>query len=580
MKLRSAAPLGKHAVVALLFLGAVGVGAYLRLHLLSSQILLDDEWHSINHVVGRGFLDVATNLSPRDNSTVPFNLYTWWLYRNAHWSEWTLRLPSVAAGILGLALLPWLVGRMLGRRVAVVFAFLLAVSPILVSYSRFARAYSATALLGFAVLLLSHRWFMSGRARDAAAAVLCGTAAIYVHPECLVVVFVPLLIALGSLLAKRLRIAASPKSLLTGCAVLVAVSLPVVWSLAAAGSKLPWAQGAPTSSGILTALTLISGTANVPLNLLFYALCLAGLVTILRGEPLLGWMLFGVTGAYIVVLLVSRPEGLGTGLVLLRYMIAVVPVALVGVAAALDRATARLLRLPPDGGVVACAAGAAVLSGCLYFAGPLPQLRRGPNNFTGHSAFQGSYEPVRWERSDARHVFPAFSLREDDVSPFYRQLRDRADVDAIVEYPFDVCNHNDLFYFYQHVHGKRVLAGYCSDPRRIGRRTAPRDEGHPEAFLSMMSADEILSRLPRDGRVAFRNMVDLTDLDALVAGPADIVVLHKVVMGARGLAGGAMDAVPVRYTSVGPFSAELRGRFGAPVYEDDELVCFSVRDGP
>jgi hypothetical protein len=313
------------------------------------------------------------------------------------------------------------------------------------------------------------------------------------------------------------------------------------------------------------------------LNLLFYALCLAGLVTSLRDEPLLAWMFLGVTGASFVALLVSRPEALGSGLVLLRYMIVVVPVALAGVATALDRAAARLLRLPPDGAFLACAAGGAVLAGGLYVAGPLPLLQRAPNNFTGHSAFQGSYEPVTWERSDARHPFPAFSLRADEVSPFYRWLRDRAEVDTIVEYPFDVCNHNDLFYFYQHVHGKRVLAGYCSDPRRIGRRLAMRDERHPEAFLSMLSADEILSRLPRDGRVAFHNMADLTDLDSLAAGPADIVVLHKVVMGMRGLSGGAMDAVPVRYTSVDRFSAELRGRFGAPVYEDDELVCFSVR---
>ena len=162
----------KYAVVAVLFLGALAVGIYPRLHLLSSQILLDDEWHSIRHVIDRGFVDVATTLSPRDNSTVPFNLYNWWLYRNAHWSEWTLRLPSVVAGILSLVLLPWLAGRTLGRRVAVVFAFLLAVSPVLISYSRFARPYSATVLLGFAALLLSHQWFTSGRARDAAAAIL------------------------------------------------------------------------------------------------------------------------------------------------------------------------------------------------------------------------------------------------------------------------------------------------------------------------------------------------------------------------------------------------------------------------
>jgi len=428
MKPRSPAPAGTSAVVAMLFLCALAFGAYLRLNLLSSQILLDDEWHSINHIVGRSFLDVAKNLNPRDNSTVPFNLYSWWLYQHAHWSEWTLRLPSIVAGLLGLVVLPWMLGTILGRRVAVVFASLLAVAPFLVFYSRFARAYSAAALLGFAVLLLSHQWLKSGRARDAVATVLVGTLAVYVHPASLVAVFVPLAIASGLLIADRLKrgsppsktIAASPTSLLAGGAVLVAVSLPVLWSLAPGSSKLPWAEGAPTLSGVLTALTLISGTASAPLNLLFYALCVAGHVRLFRVAPLLAWIFLGVTGSSVALLLAARPEGIGTGLVLLRYMIVVVPIALTGVAVAIDRTAAWLVKRPEGAGTLAGAAAGAVLAGGLYLGGPLPPLQRAPNNFTGHSAFQGSYEPVRWDRSDARHVFPAFSLREDEVSPFYR----------------------------------------------------------------------------------------------------------------------------------------------------------------
>ena len=579
------APRGTRAIVTVLFVCAVACGAFLRLHLLSSQILLDDEWHSINHVVGRSFLDVATNLNPTENSNLPFNLYNWWLYQNAHWSESTLRLPSIVAGLLSLVLLPWMIGRVLGRGVALAFAFLLAVAPLLVFYSRFARAYSATALLGLAVVLLSHRWLSTGRTRDGVATVLAGTLAIYVHPESLVPAFVPLLIAFGALLVRRRKpgspaaqaIAASPRSLLIGGATLAAVSLPVLSALILDSAKVPWAEGHPTVSGILTALSLISGTANLPLNLAFYALCVAGQIRLLRDQPLLGWIFLGVTGVSIALVLVSHPAGIGTGLVLLRYMIVVLPIALIGVAVTIEFLAARLARARPDGPSLACALVGATLAGCLYLAGPLPQLQHAPNNFTGHSAFQGSYEPVRWERSDARHVFPAFSMREDQVSPFYRWLSGRAEVDAIVEYPFDVCNHNDLFYYFQHVHGKRVLAGYCSDPRRIGQRLMRRDERHPDAFLTMLSADDILSRVPKNGTVAFRNLVDVTDGNALYASGADIVVLHKTVMGMRAESGAILDAVPVFYTSVDGISAELRQRFGPPVYEDDELVCFSIR---
>jgi hypothetical protein len=93
----------------------------------------------------------------------------------------------------------------------------------------------------------------------------------------------------------------------------------------------------------------------------------------------------------------------------------------------------------------------------------------------------------------------------------------------------------------------------------------------------MLSADEILSRVPADGRIAFRNMVDLSDRRAPLASRAEIVVLHKTVMGVRKRAQGAMDAVPVRYISVDALSAAFRERFGEPVYEDGELVCFDVR---
>jgi hypothetical protein len=480
--------------------------------------------------------------------------------------------------------MPWMIRRALGDRVALVFAFLLAVSPFLVFYGRFARAYSLSALLCLAALLLSHRWLRTGRASYAVGYVVVGTLAVYVHLFSLVAVSAPLLAAFASLLASRLGVSSSasdeivarPSALAIAGAFLAASIVPVVASVLLGGAKLPWAKGTPTVGGFLTALSMISGTASVPWNLVVYTLCVPGHVLLWKEKPLLGRMFLWATGLYVVVLLVSRPKGIETGLVLLRYMIVAVPIALIAVAVAVERVASRLAGGRPDARSAACAASGIALAGGLFLAGPLPGLESAPNDFTGHSAFQGSYEPLRWDRSDARHVYPAFSLRSDQIPSFYRWLRDRADIAVIVEYPFDVCNHNDLFYYYQHFHGKRVLAGYCSDPRRIGDRAVRRDEGHLDSVLSMLSADEILSRVPADGRVAFRNMVDVTSRGALVAGGAGIVVMHKVVMGLRVLAGGAMDAVPVHYTSVDRLGAAYLQAFGPPVYEDAEIVCFRI----
>jgi 4-amino-4-deoxy-L-arabinose transferase-like glycosyltransferase len=95
----------------LVFLLAFGVGAFLRLHMLSSQILLDDEWHGVIKLTGRTLFDAATDLNPTDNLGVPLNLYYWALLRFFHVSEWTARLPSIVSGLLSLVLLPWMIKR-------------------------------------------------------------------------------------------------------------------------------------------------------------------------------------------------------------------------------------------------------------------------------------------------------------------------------------------------------------------------------------------------------------------------------------------------------------------------------------
>lgn len=574
-----------YALAALLFLFTVFVGTFLRLHMLSAQILLDDEWHMVKMAADRTVLEVATDLNPTDNSGVPLNLYYWALYHGFHLSEWTVRLPSIIAGVLSLVLMPWMIEKVIGRGVAFVFASLLAIAPVLVFYSRFARAYSLTALLCVAVLMLSHEWLTTSRLRYATGFVLVGSFAIYVHLTSIIAVFAPLLLAFGSLLADRLelssstskRIVASTRARLIVLGAITLLSLPPVLSVVMGSETLRWGMGTPTVRGVLTALSMISGTTSPPLGVLFFILCAVGHVLLWKERPLLGRILACTTVLYVVVLLASRPFGIGAGLVLVRYMIVAVPIALIGVAQAIERVTARLMVRRPDSYPIACAGGGILLAGCLFFTGPLPELQRSPNNFTGHSAFQGSYDPPRWDRSDARHVYPAVSRRADQLPPFYLWLRDRADVAAIVEYPFDVCNNNNLFYFYQHFHGKRVFAGYCSDSSRVGVTLVQGDTAQEESAKTRLSADAILSRVPADRRIAFRNMVDLANRGSLLASSAGIVVLHKVIQTVGFNPDGTVNAVAMHFTSVDRFSAEFRESFGPPVYEDGELVCYRIK---
>ena len=60
-------------------MGIMGLGAALRLWMLESQLLLDDEWHGINYVIGQPLAYVFTHQGLGANS-IPMNgcFFTAW----------------------------------------------------------------------------------------------------------------------------------------------------------------------------------------------------------------------------------------------------------------------------------------------------------------------------------------------------------------------------------------------------------------------------------------------------------------------------------------------------------------------
>ena len=90
-------------------------------------------------------------------------------------SYWTLRLPAVASGIAAIALAYLLFRRMIGQSCALSFAFLMAVHPICIGYSRLAYDCSQTILASVLVLYLA----FSNRIGWLALAIL---AALIIHP--------------------------------------------------------------------------------------------------------------------------------------------------------------------------------------------------------------------------------------------------------------------------------------------------------------------------------------------------------------------------------------------------------------
>jgi uncharacterized membrane protein len=574
-----------------LMLGCIFViGAYLRLHLLSSQILMDDEWHSIRAVTGKKFLEVLTAFDPVNNSSLPLNLYNLALYHTVGWSEFSIRLSIMLAGLLSLVVLPLQIKQLLNARVSIVFACLLAISPFLVFYSRYDRPYGITVLLCFSALLFSHQWLSTGKFSYALGFFLAGLFAIYTNLLSMMAVAAPFVVVIGCRVLYRLRpssgsachINVSTKNLFQVAALFALLLLPYLWPVLWQSARLPWAGGRLTLMSVLNAATLLSGTTHGVLPELFFMFLIAGFTLLDRDHRLLGAIFLATIFAYAGFLLFSRPLGLDAGAILLRYAIVVVPISFTAVAVAVDdllKAMENINRMPRAAPSL-CAAGLLI---CLYAYGPLPDLYVPPNNLANHAIFQSSYERKTWENTDFRFVYPSFVIRRDEIPPFYNWLGGQSNVAAIVEYPFDLCSYNNLFYFYQHFHRKRILAGYCSDPALVRYSFAPLSGGSDfHCQVGKMDADEVLSAVEDQSKLSFRNMVDVTDTNALLSSAADLLVVHKDIMAELTVwkdspRNPSYDRILMHYRSVDQLQARFKNEFGAPIYEDAHLLCFQIR---
>jgi len=170
---------------------AVLSGFWLRWHLLAGQVFADDEWHGLYYVIGKSPAWLLTHFSIPGATCIPLNFYTWLLGATVGWSELMLRLPSLVCGLLCVVAGPLLARKLVGPRRAGLLGLLLALSPLLIFYSRICRPYSAVALLGFAALLSAARWMQSGGFRPAALYAVTGVLAIYFHLFAVVTVAAP-----------------------------------------------------------------------------------------------------------------------------------------------------------------------------------------------------------------------------------------------------------------------------------------------------------------------------------------------------------------------------------------------------
>jgi hypothetical protein len=527
---------------------AFGAGAYFRLWNLRPQILGGDELHGVRTALSLPLGAILSTYRESDNCIPLTAFYRVWGLAGGWLTETVIRLPVVLAGLALLWALPRaLHGRLPGPAIAV-FRWLLALSPLLILYSRIARSYLPLVLFASLAVFAFERWWQGEGRRYALAYVAFGALASWFHLGAATFVAAPGLYALGDLALGR---AGPPHRWmklrrLAGIGLATAVSfalflLPAWGSLTTLVAGKRQAQDVPWRSVLPDVFRLYAGTASVTLAILCGLLALLGLVLLVRrGGRDRRLALFTVTVAagHLAGLLALSPLGLASPAILGRYLLPILPFLLLWVACGVA------LPWQGEGETIsrrrAQAALAAGLLAALFFSGPLNDRGLLHSSFVHHNDF-------------ARFLEPRTRLAPEQIPAFYRRLASEPGDGAIVEYPWlGVWEANRSFYAYQAIHGRRVIVG---TPQRLLFR--------PPAALHNAVAPEpgALCRSGAEALVVHLN-VEREEV-RLAAGRREPLVTHRMRQQLREMALG--------------LGRRLRAAWGEPAYADRWIAVWDLR---
>jgi hypothetical protein len=444
---------------ALIFLA----GAFLRVLRVGEQVIIDDEWHALNAVQDHDYAWIFSHIGEADHS-IPLTLLYEWLSHTIGLSEWSMRLPSVLAGLLAMAVLPKLWARWLDERETLLFAGLIAVSPFLVNYARIARPYALLALLaGAAVILAWNWWHASGRSRRQAGLgwFSCAVLAAWINPVSLAVTMAPALWFAGCGGGSALRrgnYRPLVRLLVLVSAMFAASALLLIAPLRNDFASLAVKAGLHRvgTGTVAEALALFSGSGH-PLFIFGFCLCVfLGWLELYRRQREFSLYLVLIALASGLAVALTGAAWIVYGIVLARYLIGLLPLFLALAAIGMVwvfRSAANRLGLPAGSGGIAFAL--ALLAA--FFAGPLPHTGAAHSQFTHHMSIQFDYD---MQRNPVRQA-----LNGIVIEPFYAEIAElHPEGDAVVvEAPWHLESNWNPLPIYQAVHGQVVKIGFIGN---------------------------------------------------------------------------------------------------------------------
>lgn len=523
-------------------LAIAATGGWLRLDQLLQQPLIDDEWHAVHQLL-LGTPSTFLLSWGRDDHSIALTALYWLQMQTVGLSELGMRLPLLLAGLLSLAALPWALGGSLDRRVKLLMALLLAVSTLLVGYSRMARPYALTLLLTLTALALLHQALQPPRVRWGLAAAYAGLAGLsaWLHAVTAPFVLAPLL-ALALQTARGQGLPWRTWCLLAGLTagpMALALLPPLLADAGALAAKA--GRDLPRWSTLQGVSHVWLGTSSTGLVVVCLGLAGWGAADVWRSSQVARWTLLGLALTALAIV-IMRPVWVFNPLTFGRYLLPALPLLLLAVAAGVVRLAddlVRLLRLRPMARRALPAAMGVLLAGSTWARSPQPDLIRAPNSYTLSYYWQFDFRP---RRNPVVSVFDAIEL-----PAFWASLaglpRDSQAV-AVLPYRFE----------------SPAWLGPLWE-RASHQRVVP-------AFLSGACAHGVMGDVPPDRRFALRNGVHLSAGPQALARHVDHVALDR--KGTVTLFNGQRRGVP-------ECEAWLRQQLGAPQYQDAQLLVWSLR---
>ena len=521
--------------------GIVVAALVLRSYQLLDQVPIYDEWYALHAAMTYRISYILTHFGGADVS-IPIAVYYKLLLATVGLNTWELRAPFLLFGLATVVGFPLMVRPFVGRPASNVLAALLATSPILVFYSRWARPYAIALFCALGAAIAFRAWWRSGRTRWAVAYVALAAASCW-----LLLLVAPFV--LGSFLlcgaaALRLagdRIAALKRMVGLGlmtAAVLAVLIGPAIYFdvgslLLKAGSQVILPEH--LYQGVVQAL----GNGEPVIALGVGALAALGIVVLFRREPQTAGHFTGLAILQVGSFVVARPSAGGWSVVSARYMLPVLAVLLmfaaIGVTVLGDifgRVAARWLR-PSLAALVCC---------CMLWWSSIPLIVARPNAW----ASQYLEDSADWYRSSYRRNvrrIPKFYATLASKPPGSTPVVEAAGIELTFLSPLA---------FYQRV---------ARQPTWIGMHNG-------------------LCGPPTFGEVPFQHRTDvnlrthlfLGDIQGMRRRGVQYVILHRDLYR-------ELRRPP---TWVGP-SADLqpcidwlRTQLGAPVFEDGDIVVFEL----